>query len=288
MAGRAIVLDGDLLAIELRREMKTRVGALRAVGVTPKIATVLVGDDSASQSYITRKHADCRELDIESIDLRLPQTISMPALLGQIDDLNRDKTVHGFLVQLPLPSHIDEARVLSGVDHQKDIDGLHPFNLGALCAGSPKILACTPSGILALLRHYHVPIAGKNVTIIGRGMLTGRPLAMLLSLPGIDAAVTLVHSKTPDVAVYTQQADVVISATGQPDLVTASMVKPGAAVVGVGIGFNAKSEMISDIADDVASVAGWVTPRHGSVGALTRAKLLSNLIDCAELTRTTS
>lgn len=281
MAGRAIVLDGDLLAIELRWQMKSRVAALRTAGVTPKIATVLVGDDPASHSYIDRKHADCVELGIESIDLRMPGDVDMSGLLAQVSDLNRDKSVHGFLVQLPLPSHLD-GEAMEAVDPSKDIDGLHPVNLGALCAGFPRILACTPSGILTLLRHYQVPVAGKNITIIGRGMLTGRPLAMLLSLPGIDATVTLVHSKTLDIATHTKQADVVISAAGKPDLVTADMIKPGAAVVGVGISYNANSEAVSDIADDVADVAGWVTPRHGSVGALTRAKLLSNLIDCAE------
>lgn len=282
MAGRAIVLDGDLLAIEQRREMKSRVAALRTAGVTPKIATVLVGDDPASHSYIARKHADCIELGIESIDLRMPVDVDTSGLLAQVSDLNRDKSVHGFLVQLPLPSHLNGEAILAAVDPSKDIDGLHPVNLGALCAGLPRILACTPSGILTLLRHYQVPLAGKNITIIGRGMLTGRPLAMLLSLPGIDATVTLVHSKTSDIATHTKQADVVISAAGKPDLVTADMVKPGAAVVGVGISYNANSEAVSDIADDVADVAGWVTPQHGSVGALTRAKLLSNLIDSAE------
>lgn len=285
MAGRAIVLDGDLLAIELRQEMKSRVAALKTAGVTPKIATVLVGDDPASHSYIARKHADCFELGIESVDRRLPDEIDMSGLLAQVSDLNRDEGVHGFLVQLPLPSHLDEEVVLAAVDPSKDIDGLHPVNLGALCAGFPKILACTPSGILTLLRHYQVPLAGKNITIIGRGMLTGRPLAMLLSLPGIDASVTLLHSKSADIVGHTKRADVVISAAGQPDLVTADMIKPGAAVVGVGISYNANSEAVSDIADDVAGVAGWVTPRHGSVGALTRAKLLSNLIDCAERAR---
>lgn len=285
MAGRAIVLDGDLLAIEVRQEMKSRVAALKTAGVTPKIATVLVGDDPASHSYIARKHADCLELGIESVDLRLPDDIEMSGLLAQVADLNRDEGVHGFLVQLPLPSHLDEEVVLSAVDPSKDIDGLHPVNLGALCAGFPKIMACTPSGILTLLRHYQVPLAGKNITIIGRGMLTGRPLAMLLSLPGIDASVTLLHSKSENIADHTKRADVMISAAGQPDLVTADMIKPGAAVVGVGISYNANSEAVSDIADDVAGVAGWVTPRYGSVGALTRAKLLSNLIDCAERAR---
>jgi methylenetetrahydrofolate dehydrogenase (NADP+)/methenyltetrahydrofolate cyclohydrolase len=282
MAGRAIVLDGDLLATELRREMKSRVAALRTAGVTPKIATVLVGDDPASHSYIARKHADCIDLGIESIDLRMPGDVDMSGLLAQVSDLNRDKSVHGFLVQLPLPSHLDGEAILAAVDPSKDIDGLHPVNLGALCAGFPKITACTPSGILTLLRHYQVPLVGKNITIIGRGMLTGRPLAMLLSLPGIDASVTLLHSKSADIGSHTKRADVVISAAGKPDLVTADMIKPGAAVVGVGISYNANSEAVSDIADDVADVAGWVTPRHGSVGALTRAKLLSNLIDCAE------
>lgn len=285
MAGGAIILDGDLLAAHMRREMESRVATLLAKGIIPKMVTVLVGENPASQSYIARKHADCRELGIASIDMQLSADISMSALLAQINELNADDTVHGFLVQLPLPAQLDEEAILSAINPDKDIDGLHPVNLGALCAGNPQILPCTPSAILTLLRHYQVPLEGKNVTIIGRGMLTGRPLVMLLSMPGIDATVTLVHSKTPDISIHTKQADVVISAVGQPDFILASMIKPGAAVVGVGISYGAKGEMISDVADDVAAVAGWVTPTHGSVGALTRAKLLSNLIDCAERTK---
>lgn len=282
MAGGAILLDGDVLAAQMRREMQSRVVAVRTNGIVPKLVTVLVGDNPASESYIARKHVDCRELGIESVDIRLPQDIEIPALLTQVNELNRDKTVHGFLVQLPLPGHLNEESILAAIDPIKDIDGIHPINLGALCAGLPKILPCTPAGILALLQYYQVPLAGKNATIIGRGMLAGRPLAMLLSLPGVDATVTLIHSKTLDIVSHTRHADIVISAIGQPDFVMANMVKPGAAVVGVGISRDQNGEMVSDVADDVASVASWVTPRHGSVGALTRAKLLSNLIDCAE------
>ena len=184
-------------------------------------------------------------------------------------------------MQLPLPAGLDEAEALEAVDPGKDMDGLHPVNLGRLLAGRPGLLPCTPAGVLALLNHHDVPLAGRHVVVIGRGALVGRPLAMLLSMPGVDATVTLAHSRTPDLASLTRQADVIVSAAGRTDLVTAAMVRPGAAVVGVGITY-LDGQMVSDIADDVAEVARWVTPRHGSVGSLTRAMLLKNLLDIAE------
>ena len=279
-AAGAIVLDGVALAAHLRRDLAQRVADLRARGVDPALATVLVGEHPHSLAYIGRKHADCAELGIAARDVRLPADVSQAALLSEIGRINGDAATHGFLVQLPLPDGLDEAAALTAVSPAKDIDGLHPENLGRLLAGNPGLLPCTPAGILALLRHHEVPLSGRHVVVIGRGALVGRPLAMLLSLPGINATVTLAHSKTADLAALTQQADVLVAAAGKPDLVTAPMVKPGAAVVGVGITY-VDGKMVSDIADDVAGIAGWVTPRHGSVGALTRAMLLKNLVDIA-------
>ena len=274
-------LDGDVLAARLRQDLKARVAGLRARGVVPAMATVLVGDNPASLSYVGRKHADCAEIGIAARDIRLPATTDRQELLAGIARLNADPAIQGFLVQLPLPAGLDEAEALEAVDPGKDMDGLHPVNLGRLLAGRPGLLPCTPAGVLALLNHHDVPLAGRHVVVIGRGALVGQPLAMLLSMPGVDATVTLAHSRTPDLAGLTRQADVIVSAAGRTDLVTAAMVRPGAAVVGVGITY-LDGQMVSDIADDVAGVARWVTPRHGSVGSLTRAMLLKNLLDIAE------
>lgn len=278
----AIILDGDSLARTIRARLAARVRVLRAAGVTPHFLTILVGNDPASESYVARKHGDCREMDISSSEIRLDASISAQELERQIDAANADPGIHGFLVQLPLPDHLDDNHFLARISPQKDIDGLHPENLGRLVQGTPFLLPCTPAGVLTLLQHHEVPLAGKKVTIVGRGQLVGRPLAMLLSMRGIDATVTLAHSKSPDLAELTANADVVISAAGVPNLIRADMVKPGAAVVGVGITYGADGAMVSDIADDAANAAGWVTPRHGSVGALTRAMLFANLLQLAE------
>lgn len=274
-------LDGDALAARLRQDLKHRAAGLRARGVSPAMATVLVGDNPASLSYVGRKHADCAEIGIAANDIRLPATTGRRELLAQIARLNADPPTHGFLVQLPLPAGLDETEALEAVAPGKDMDGLHPVNLGRLLAGRPGLPPCTPAGVLTLLRHHDVPLAGRHVVVIGRGALVGRPLAMLLSMPGVDATVTLAHSRSENLAGLTRQADVIVSAAGKPDLVTAAMVRPGAAVVGVGITY-VDGRMVSDIADDVATVARWVTPRHGSVGSLTRAMLLKNLLDIAE------
>ena len=279
---QAIVLDGDELARRKRGELAAQVERLKHAGVEPALATVLVGDNSASRSYVERKHADCREVGILSREIVLPASTSQRDLLAEVLHLNKDPSVHGFLVQFPLPEGLDEGVAAATILPTKDIDGLHPYNLGCLLVSSPTVLPCTPAGILELLTAYDVPLAGKRVLIIGRGTLVGRPLAMLLSMKGIDATVTLAHSRTPELAELALQSDVIISAAGVPDLVTKDMVKPGAAVLGVGITYDSEGRMVSDIADDVASVAGWKTPRHGSVGSLTRAFLLANLLQLAE------
>lgn len=277
---QAILLDGDKLAERLRGEMKADAAQLMARGIQPKLATLLVGDDPASASYVARKHADCAEIGIAVEDMRLPATITSDELLAAIAALNADPSVHGFMVQLPLPGGLDEAAMLEAVRPDKDIDGLHPINLGRLLAGQPGFLPCTPAAILTLLQAYDIPLAGAEVAIIGRGNLVGRPLAMLLSQRGIDATITLLHSQSRDLAAATRRADIIISAAGVPDLITPEMVKPGAAVIGVGISY-VGGTMTSDIASDVANVAGWLTPPHGSVGALTRAMLLKNLLRAA-------
>ena len=278
----AILLDGERLARRLRNAMRGEVERLVARGIAPKLVTVLVGDDPASASYIARKHADCTEVGIAVGDIRLPSDISAAELLAEIAALNADPAVHGFMVQLPLPEHLDGGAMLEAVSPTKDIDGLHPINLGRLVAGRPALLPCTPSAVLALLRAHDVPLDGANVAIIGRGTLVGRPLAMLLSQQGIDATVTLLHRQSSDIAEVTRRADIVISAAGQPNLVTADMVKPRAAVVGVGISY-VDGAMVSDISEDVSEIAGWITPLHGSVGAVTRAMLLRNLLLAADL-----
>lgn len=276
-----IILDGDRLARNIRARLVADIAHLRERTIAPCLATILVGENAASEAYVARKHADCRELGIASREIRLPATATAQELERCIDELNHDPSVHGFLVQLPLPPHLDDNHFLGCVAPSKDIDGLHPENLGKLLRGDPILLPCTPAGILALLRHHEVPLAGRKVVIVGRGPLVGRPLAMLLSMQGTDATVTLAHSRTPDLARLTAEADVIVSAVGMPDLIRAEMVRPGSAVVGVGISYDGDGRMISDIASDVGSVARWVTPPHGSVGALTRVMLLSNLLQLA-------
>lgn len=273
-------MDGSELAAELRADLAWAAAELRARGVVPKMATVLVGEDPASLSYVGRKHADCVEVGIETQDIRLPAETSEAVLMAEIDRLNADPAVHGFMVQLPLPEGLDGDAALAAVSPAKDIDGLHPENLGRLLAGHPGLLPCTPAGVLALLRAHEVPLAGRDVAIVGRGPLVGRPLAMLLSLKGIDANVTLLHSASGDIAARLQQADVIVAALGLPRFVTPEMVKPGAAVVGVGITYEG-DKVMSDVDPAVENVAGWTTPPQGSVGPLTRAMLLKNLLIAA-------
>ena len=273
-----VLLDGDALAARLRRDMTEAARRLR-----PRMVTVLVGDDPVSRAYISRKHQDCVELGIAAEILELPATISEADLLFEIRRLNADDVVDGFFVQFPLPPPLSEARVAAAISPAKDIDGLHPENLGRMLTGQAGLRPCTPTAVLELLSAHNVAIAGRVVALIGRGPLVGAPLAVLLAARGA----TLLHLNraTPDLAAFTAQADVVISAAGEPGLVTGAMIKPAAAVVGVGISYDAQGNMISDIAADVAEVAGFVTPPHGSVGPLTRAMLLRNLLCAAERAR---
>ncbi len=283
----AILLDGEAVAARIRAEVAQRVAELAAEGVHVGLGTVLVGDDVPSMRYVALKHEDCAELGIYSVGEHLPATASEQELLEVIARFNADPKVSVFLVQLPLPDGLDEERALLAVDPAKDVDGLHPVNLGRLVLGTPGPLPCTPAGIVELLAAYDVPVEGRHVVIIGRGVTIGRPLANLLTLkrPGCNAAVTVVHTGVApgDIADITRRADIVVAAAGRPHLLTPDMVRPGAAVVSAGTSFEGK-RLIPDARPDVAEVAGWITPRLGGVGPMTRAMLLRNALRAAEMT----
>lgn len=278
----AILLDGDSTATAWRARLKARAqdSGFWQSGGRPCLVTILVGDDKASRFYVGRKHQDCEELGFASRQIDLSETVSQTELLTLIDTLNRDDGCNGLLVQFPLPAHLDQAAVIEAISPAKDVDGLHPVNLGRMLSGQPGLRPCTPEAIIALLQAYDVPLAGRRVAVIGRGLLVGRPLAAMLADPAINAVPTLLHRGTNALPQVVQESDIVIAAAGQPDLVRMDMVKPGSCVVGVGITY-IDGQMVSDIADDVAQVAGWVTPRHGSVGPMTRAMLMRNLLDAA-------
>jgi methylenetetrahydrofolate dehydrogenase (NADP+) / methenyltetrahydrofolate cyclohydrolase len=279
----AILLDGERLAAQMKAELTVRVANLAAAGRTVGLGTVLVGDDVPSARYVALKHEDCEEVGIESHAVHLPSDTSLDDVLAAVRAFNDDPAVDAFLVQVPLPSGLDEERTLFTVDPDKDVDGLHPVNLGRLMLGTPVILPCTPAGIVELLAAHAVPVEGRHVVVIGRGLTIGRPLSVLLSLkrPGCNAAVTVVHSQVDDLAAIVRTADVVVSAVGRAGLVTRDMIKPGAAVVGAGTTWEGR-RVLSDVVEDVAEVAGWITPRLGGVGPMTRAMLLQNAVHAAE------
>jgi methylenetetrahydrofolate dehydrogenase (NADP+)/methenyltetrahydrofolate cyclohydrolase len=279
----AAALDGAALLAEVKAELADDVARLRAAGVTPGLGTILVGDNPASATYVGLKHRDCDEIGITSFDVRLPGNASQDDVLREVARLNTTPECDAFLVQVPLPRGLDEQAVLLAVDPDKDVDGLHPTNLGRLVMGAAGPVPCTPAGILELLIRYGVPIEGRHVVIVGRGLTIGRPLALLLALkrPNCNAAVTVVHTGVADLGSYTRQADVLIAAAGAPGLITPDMVKPGAAVVGAGVTMDGK-RIISDVVDEVGDVAGWLTPRVGGVGPMTRAGLLRNCVAAAQ------
>ena len=283
----AILLDGEPVAARIRDEVAARVAELQANGVTVGLGTVLVGDDVPSQRYVALKHEDCAAVGMYSVGEQLPATATQQEVLDVIAHLNADPAVSAFLVQLPLPEGLDEEQALLAVDPAKDVDGLHPVNLGRLVLGTPGPLPCTPAGIVELLHAYEVPVEGRHVVIIGRGVTIGRPLANLLTLkrPGYNAAVTVLHTGVArsDMAAIARTADIVVAAAGRPHLLTPDMVKPGAAVVSAGTTFEGR-KLIPDAHPDVAEVAGWITPRIGGVGPMTRAMLLRNALRAAELT----
>ncbi len=279
----ATILDGESLAARLKAGLAARIAALAARGKTVGLGTVLVGDDVPSRRYVELKHEDCAALGIESFDVRLGEDASMDDVLEAVAGLNEDPAVDAFLVQVPLPRGLDEERALFAVDADKDVDGLHPTNLGRLLIGTGTVLPCTPAGIVALLAAYDVPVEGRHVVVIGRGLTIGRPLAVLLASrrPGCNAAVTVVHTGVSDLTSIVRTADVVVAAAGRAGLVTPAMIKPGAAVVGAGTSWEGR-RLLSDVVDEVAEVAGWVTPRLGGVGPMTRAMLLENAVAAAE------
>ena len=275
----ATLLDGQALADTVKQEVAAQV---KGLNVIPGLGTILVGDDPASHSYVGAKIRDCEEVGIASIHEQLPADIKQSDLEEIIQRFNADPQVHAYIVHLPRPPQLDEEAALLAIDPNKDADGLHPVNLGRLVMGVDGPLPCTPRGIQLMLETYEIPVQGKHVCVIGRGLTIGRPMALLMALkrPAANAAVTVIHTGVPDLAQYTRQADIVIAAAGVPNLVTPDMIKPGAAVIGGGLTRDGK-RILSDVDESVADVAGWVTPRLGGVGPMTRAMLLKNTVDAA-------
>jgi methylenetetrahydrofolate dehydrogenase (NADP+)/methenyltetrahydrofolate cyclohydrolase len=279
----AILLDGEAVAARVRAEVADRVARLAHEGIHAGLGTILVGSDGPSERYVAMKHADCAEVGMVSVGEHLAETATQAEVEEVVRRFNADPKVHAYLVQLPLPEGLDEERALLAVDPAKDVDGLHPLSLGRLVMGVPGPLPCTPGGIVELLAAYDVPVEGRHVVIIGRGLTIGRPLALLMAAkrPGCNAAVTVVHTGVDDLAAIVRTADVVVAAAGRAGLVTRDMVKPGAAVVGAGTSWEGR-KLLSDVDEDVAEVAGWITPRLGGVGPMTRAMLLRNAVRAAE------
>ncbi|GAA4754414.1 bifunctional methylenetetrahydrofolate dehydrogenase/methenyltetrahydrofolate cyclohydrolase [Actinomycetospora chibensis] len=277
----ATKLDGKATLASILDELSGRVAALTAAGRTPGLATVLVGDDPGSQSYVRAKHNDCAKVGITSIRRDLPADATQADVEKVIDELNADPACTGYIVQLPLPKGLDSGAALERMDPDKDADGLHPTNLGRLVLQEPGPLPCTPRGVVELLRRYDVPLNGAKVTVLGRGVTVGRPLGLLLTLRSVNATVTLCHTGTKDVAAELRAADVIVAAAGVPGLVTADMVKPGAAVLDVGI-TRGEDGLVGDVAPEVAEVASYLAPVPGGVGPMTRGMLLTNVVERAE------
>lgn len=280
----AIVLDGAATAKAIRAELAGQITQLKKNGITPGLGTLLVGDDPGSHSYVSGKHRDCAEVGINSIRIDLPQSASKSDILSAIKELNSAPEVTGYIIQLPLPVGIPTQELLELIDPAKDADGLHPLNLGRLVldvsGDSNSPLPCTPAGIVELLKRYEVAIAGREVAVIGRGVTVGRPLGLLLTRKGIDATVTLLHSASRDISVAVKRADIVIAAVGVGHFVKDDWVKPGAAVLDVGIS-RSGGVLIGDVDPAVAKVAGYLSPNPKGVGPMTRAMLLKNVVDLA-------
>jgi methylenetetrahydrofolate dehydrogenase (NADP+) / methenyltetrahydrofolate cyclohydrolase len=276
----ANILDGKALAAAMRASAKESVTQLAARGVRPGLAVVLAGDDGASRVYVRNKVRACQETGVYSRLHEFPSEVSAKTLLDCVQALNADQAIHGILVQLPLPRHVDAARVLQAVLPAKDVDGFHPENLGALLAGKPQLVPCTPSGVIRLLEHAAIPLQGRRAVVLGRSNIVGKPLALLLLQK--DATVTICHSKSMDIEAIARQADILVAAIGRAKLVTASMVKPGACVIDVGINRTADGTLAGDVDfEAVKNVAGWITPVPGGVGPMTIAMLLENCIRAA-------
>jgi methylenetetrahydrofolate dehydrogenase (NADP+)/methenyltetrahydrofolate cyclohydrolase len=274
----AQILDGKAVAAAIKSGLTTRVTALKAQGTTPGLGTVLVGDDPGSHSYVGGKHRDCQEVGINSIRIDLPNNATEKDVLAAIADLNSSKECTGYIVQLPLPKGINTQKVLEAIDPSKDADGLHPLNLGRLVAGYQAPLPCTPRGIVALLDHYKISTQGAEVTVIGRGLTVGRPLGLLLTRKQENATVTLTHTGTKDLTAHTSNADIVVAAIGQAHFLKAEMIKEGAVVIDVGISRTPEG-LQGDVCPGVFEKASYVAPMPGGVGPMTRAMLLTNVVD---------
>ncbi|MBW1601392.1 bifunctional methylenetetrahydrofolate dehydrogenase/methenyltetrahydrofolate cyclohydrolase [Streptomyces sp. JJ66] len=278
----AQILDGKATAAAIKSELTTRVEALAARGVRPGLATVLVGDDPASHKYVAGKHRDCAQVGIASLQRELPATASQEEIEAVVRELNEDPECTGYIVQLPLPKGMDTNRVLELMDPDKDADGLHPANLGRLVLGVPAPLPCTPNGIIELLRRHGVRIAGAEVVVVGRGITVGRSLPLLLTRRSENATVTQCHTGTRDLAAHLRRADIVVAAAGVPHLIKPEDVRPGAAVLDVGVSRDESGKIVGDVHPGVAETAAWVAPNPGGVGPMTRAMLLANVVEAAE------
>ncbi|HEY0359634.1 MAG TPA: bifunctional methylenetetrahydrofolate dehydrogenase/methenyltetrahydrofolate cyclohydrolase [Mycobacteriales bacterium] len=280
------MLDGKATAAAIKSELAERVAKLARDGIRPGLATVLVGDDPASHSYVAGKHRDCAEVGIASIQVELPGSATQEDVEIAVDTLNRDPLCTGYIVQLPLPPGLDSGAVLERMSPDKDADGLHPTNLGRLVLGVDGPLPCTPRGIVEILRRYDVPLNGAEVVVVGRGVTVGRPLGLLLTRRTENATVTLCHTGTRDLASHLKRADIIVAAAGVAGMVTADLVKPGAAVLDVGItrvaGENGRTRLVGDVAPEVREVAAYVAPMPGGIGPMTRAMLLTNVVEAAE------
>ena len=278
---KARILDGKALATIVKADLRTRTEVLKTRGITPGLGTVLVGDDAGSHSYVAGKHRDCQEVGINSIRVDLPASATQADVMAAIKDLNSAKECTGYIVQLPMPNGINAQAILEAIDPAKDADGLHPMNLGRLVSGYAAPLPCTPRGIVALLRHYEIPIDGAEVCVIGRGLTVGRPLGLLLTRKEENATVTLTHTGTKDLAKHVKQADIVVAAIGKAHFLTAQMIKPGATVLDVGIS-RTDAVLMGDVHPNVSEVAANIAPMPGGVGPMTRAMLLTNVVEACE------
>ena len=278
---KARILDGKALATIVKADLRTRTEVLKTRGITPGLGTILVGDDAGSHSYVAGKHRDCQEVGINSIRVDLPASATQGDVMAAINELNSAKECTGYIVQLPMPNGINAQAILEAIDPAKDADGLHPMNLGRLVSGYAAPLPCTPRGIVALLRHYEIPIAGAEVCVIGRGLTVGRPLGLLLTRKDENATVTLTHTGTKDLAKHVKQADIVVAALGKAHFLTAQMIKPGATVLDVGIS-RTGAGLMGDVHPNVSEVAANIAPMPGGVGPMTRAMLLTNVVEACE------
>ena len=276
----AQLLDGKVMSAELREELALRVQGLKEKGVTPGLAVILVGDDPASQIYVKNKELGCQQVSIHSVTIRLPETASQAELEAPIDKMNADASIHGILVQLPLPQGLDEAAALARILPEKDVDGFHLLNAGRLFTGQQGVVACTPKGAMEMLHRTGIDLSGKEAVVVGRSNIVGKPMAMLLLQE--NATVTICHSRTANLAEHTRRADVLVAAVGKPRFITADMVKPGAVVIDVGIN-RVDGKVVGDVEfDAVREVASWITPVPGGVGRMTITMLLANTIEAAE------